>query len=87
VTGTRADWLRQVREEAPAIKAQEEATSQTRLAEMWDAEARRRETLAQAQVEQKRQERPIVAVAIAVVVIVIIAVLVALAIMTRGPAP
>ncbi len=87
VTGTRADWLRQVGEEAPAIKVQEEAASQTRLAEMWSSEARRRETLAQAQVEQKRQERFIVAVAIAVAVIIIIAVLVALAIMPRGPAP
>lgn len=87
VTGTRGGWLRQVRQEAPAIKAQEEAASQARLAEMWATEARRRETLAQARVEQKRQERTIVAVAIAVVVIVIIAVLVALAIMTSGPAP
>ncbi len=87
VTGTRGDWLRQVREEAPAIKVQQEAMSQARLAEMWSTEARRRETLAQAQVEQKRQERFIVAVAIAVVAIVITAVLVALAIMTHGPAP
>ncbi|MDY6875520.1 MAG: zinc ribbon domain-containing protein [Chloroflexota bacterium] len=87
VTGTRADWLHQVREEAPTIKAQEEAASQARLAEMWVTEEHRRETLAQAQGEQKRQERFIITVAIALVVIVIFAGLVALAIMTRGPAP
>lgn len=87
VTGTRGGWLRQVHEEAPDIKAQEEAASQARLAEMWAAEERRRETLAQAQAERERQERIIVAVVVAVVAIVIVAVLVTLVIVTRSPAP
>jgi len=87
VTGTRADWLRQVHEEAPTIKAREETASQARLAEMWVTEEHRRETLAQAQAERERQERIIIAVVVAIVTLVIIAVLVTLAIVTRSPTP
>jgi predicted amidophosphoribosyltransferase len=88
VTGTRADWLRQVREEAPAIKAQEKAASQARLAEMWAAETRRRETLAQARAERDRQQRIIVTVTVSTVVLVVVAVLIALAvILGRTPSP
>lgn len=88
VTGTRTDWLRQVREEAPDIKAQQETASQARLAEMWAAEVRRREDLARAQAERDRQQRIIVTVTVAIVAIVIVVILVALAIMmslTQSP--
>jgi len=88
VTATRADWLRQVREEAPAVKAQQEEGSRARLAEMWATEARRREALAQAQAERDRQQRTIVTVTVAIVVFVIVAVLVVLVIgmsRTQGP--
>ena len=88
VTGTTADWLRQVREEAPALKAQEEAASQARMAEMWAAERDRREALARAQAECERQERFIVAVTITIVALVIAVVITALAITTRSiPSP
>ncbi|MBL7064643.1 MAG: zinc ribbon domain-containing protein [Anaerolineae bacterium] len=87
VTGTRTDWLNQAREEASGIKAQEEAASQTRLAEMWATESSRREDLAQAQTERDRQERIIVAVTVVAVVLVIIVVLITLIIVTGGPAP
>ena len=87
VTETRTGWLRQIREEAPTIKTQEEAASQARLAKMWEAERQRRETLAQARAERERQERIIVAVAVASVVLVIIAGLVILVIVAGGPAP
>ncbi len=88
VTGTRTDWLRQVREEAPGVKAQQEAASQVRLAEMWSAEVRRREDLARAQAERDRQQRIIITVTVAIVAIVIVVVLVALAItmsLTQSP--
>lgn len=86
VTGTRADWLRQVREEAPAIKAQEEAASRARLAEMWAADERRREALARAQAERERQERILVVVTLVIVALVIIVVLATWAIVSGRPA-
>jgi ribosomal protein L40E len=88
VTGATADRLRKVREEAPAIKAQEEAASQARLAEMWATERERREALARAQAERERQERIIAVVTIIVVALVIAVVIIALAITTRStPSP
>lgn len=87
VTGTRTDWLNQAREEASGIKAQEEAASQTRLAQMWATESSRREDLAQAQVERDRQERIIVAVTVAAVALVIVVVIIMLAITAGGSAP
>jgi t-SNARE complex subunit (syntaxin) len=88
VTGTRAEWLRQVREGAPEVKAQEEAASQARLADMWAAEKRRREDLVQARAERDRQQRILVTVTVAIVVVVVVVILVALAIVTlRAPSP
>jgi len=88
VTETRAGWLRHVREEAPAIRAQQEVASQARLAEMWAAEDRRREDLRRARAERDRQQRIIVTVTVAVVALVVVAVLVALVItMSRTPSP
>lgn len=88
VTGTRTDWLRQVREEAPAVKVQEEAASQARLAKMWAADARRREALEQALAERERQQRITVAIAVGIVALAVVAVLVTLALVTRGiPSP
>lgn len=75
-----AAWLQQQRDEAPAIKAQEEAASQVRLAEMWAVERRRREELALAQAEHDRQQKIIVAVAVAIVSALVIAALVIVAI-------
>ncbi len=80
VTGTRGDWLRQAREEAPAIKAQEEAASEYRLADMWAADERRREALAQTQAEHDRQQRIIITVTITIVAFVIVVALIAVAI-------
>jgi t-SNARE complex subunit (syntaxin) len=88
VARDRTDWLRDVREQAPAIKAQEELASQARLAEMRAAEARQREALALAQVERDRQQRIIVAIAVAAVVLVIVVALIAFAITVSGtPSP
>lgn len=87
VTGTRTDWLNQAREEASDIKAQEEASSQARLAEMWATESSRREDMAQAQVERDRQERIIVAMTVTAVALVIVVVIITLVIVTSGPAP
>lgn len=88
VTGERAGWLRQVREQAPTIKAQEKLASQARLAEMRAAEARRREVLAQARAERDRQQRIIVAVTVAIVALVIVVALIAFAITVSGtPSP
>ncbi len=84
VTGTRAQWLREVREGAPAIKAQEEAASESRLAEMWAAETRRREALAQARAERDRQQRIIIAVTASIVILVIIAILIGLTFVTAN---
>ena len=80
VTKKRGDWLNQAREEAPEIKAQQEATSQARLAEMWAVEERRREALAQARGERDRQQRVIVTVATVFVALVIIVILIAVVI-------
>ena len=83
VTGQPADWLREAREQAPAIKAQEELASQARLAEMRSADARRRESLARARAERDRQQRIIVAVTVFVVALVIVVALISLAITLR----
>jgi predicted amidophosphoribosyltransferase len=88
VTGRRAEWLRQLREEAPAIKVQQEEASQARLAGMWADETRRREELARARAERDRQQRIIVGVAVGIVAIIVIAILVTLMItMSRTPGP
>jgi len=89
-TKVTADRLQELREEATAIKAQEEAASQVRLAEMWAVEARQREALARAQVERARQERMLMTAAIVVVAFIVVAVLVTLAIgalSAPGPVP
>jgi len=83
-TGATADWLQQQRDAAPAIKAQEEAASQARLAKMWAAEERRREELARAQAERDRQQGIIVAVTVAIVALLVIAVIIVVAITTSG---
>lgn len=79
-TGGSTHWLRQTREEAAAVKAQEEAASQKRLAEMWAIEQRRREELARAQAERDRQMRilwyaAVVFFGIVVTIVIIIALL------------
>lgn len=83
IAGTRTDWLRQVREGAPVLKAQEETASQARLAEMWEAEARRREDLERARAERDRQQRVLWTVAI--VVLVIVLALIALTLVISSP--
>jgi len=88
VTGSRADWLRDLREEATKAKAQQEAESQARLADMWAAEARYREALAQSRSERERQQRIIVTVTISIVAVVVLAILITLAIaMSQGTNP
>jgi len=88
VTTTRDDWLRQVREEAPTLKAQQEAASEAHLGEMWAIERRRRETLARARAERDRQQRIIVAIASVIVAAVVITILIAVMVwLTRTPGP
>jgi hypothetical protein len=88
VTGSRADRLRDLREEATRVKAQQEAGSQVRLADMWAAEARYREALAQSRSERERQQRIIVTVTICIVAVVVLAILITLAVtMSQGTSP
>ena len=75
-----ADRLQELREDATAIKAQEEAASQARLTEMWAVEARQRDALARAQTERERQERMLITAAVVIVAVIVVAVLVMLAI-------
>ena len=75
-TTATTDWLQQQRDEAPAIKAQQEAASQARLAEMWAADERRREGLARAQAEHDRRQKIIVATTVALVAVFVIAAIV-----------
>ena len=84
VTGMGARWLGEVRNGSPAIKAQQEAASQARLAGMWGDEMRRREALAQAEAERDRQESIIVTATVIVVAIFIVVGIVALAIAIVG---
>jgi ribosomal protein L40E len=86
-TGETAHWLRQTREEATAVKAQQEAASQARLAEMWAAEQRRREELAQAQAERDRQMRILWGVAAVLFFIVAVIIIVAAVLNNLSPAP
>ena len=83
VAGETAGWLQQVREQAPAIKAQQEEASQSRLAEMRADEMRRREAMARAQVERDRQQRIIVTVTVAIVALVFVVAFVSLVLTTR----
>jgi len=78
ITGSRADWLREAREESEAIKSQEEEASQSRLADMWAVEERRREALAQARAERDRQQRILVTVAVSIFALILLGLLVAL---------
>ena len=87
-TGATADWLQQQRDAAPAIKAQEEAASQARLAKMWAAEERRREELGRAQAERDRQQKIIVTITIAIAALLVIATVIVAAITASGaPSP
>ena len=84
----RADWLREVREEASEVKAQQEAISEAHLAEMWAVERQRRKALAEAQAERDREHRIMFTVLGVVIAIIVIGVLVAVAIsLTQPPAP
>lgn len=84
----RADWLREVREEASTVKAQQEAASEAQLAEMWAVERQRRRALAEAQAERDREHRIMFTVLGVVIAIIVIGVLVAVAIsLSQPPAP
>lgn len=83
-----ADWLQQQRDEAPAIKAQQAAASQARLAKMWATEEHRREELARAQAERDRQQEIIVTATVVIVTLLIIATLIIVALtVSRTPSP
>ena len=85
VTSGRADWLRDVQQEAAGMKADAEAASQARLEAMWAEETERQKGLAEARIEQERQQRIILMVAVGVAVVVILAVVVTL-LLTAGNA-
>jgi t-SNARE complex subunit (syntaxin) len=88
VTTTRDDWLRQVREEAPTLKAQQEAASEAHLEEMWAVERHRRETLARARAERDRQQRLIIALASIIVIAVVITIIITVVVsLTHTPSP
>ncbi len=72
VTGSRSDWLQELRDQAPVLKAQQEAVSQAQMAEMWAVEERRYAALARAQAERDRQQRVLVGVTVVVFVFVIL---------------
>lgn len=59
--------LRRMREAGARVKIEERRASQSRMAEMWAADDRRREAREQAQALRARQERLIVTVAIVLV--------------------
>jgi predicted amidophosphoribosyltransferase len=84
-TGETAHWLHQTREEATAVKARQEAASQARLTEMWAAEQRRREELAQARAERDRQMR--ILWGVVAVLFFIVAVIVIVATILNGQSP
>ncbi len=86
-TGEPAYWLHQTRTEAAAVKAQEEAASQKRLAEMWAIERRRREELAQAQAERDRQARILWGIVVAFFFIVALVVIIVAVLTNAGPHP
>ncbi len=75
VTGSRSDWLQELREQAPTLKAQQEAVSQAQMAEMLAAEERRYAALAQARAERDRQQRILVGVTAAVCILLILIVI------------
>jgi len=87
-TSATADWLQQQRDKAPAIKAQQEAESQARLAKMWAVEECRREELVRAQSERDRQQEIIVTATVVIVAVLVIAALVVVALtVSRTPSP
>jgi t-SNARE complex subunit (syntaxin) len=84
-TGETAHWLRQTREEATTLKSRQEAASQARLAEMWDAEQHRREELRQARAERDRQIRIMWGIVAVLFLIVVTVVIVAAILNSRSP--
>ena len=84
VTGLGARWLREVREESPALKAQQQSASQARLAQMWADEMRRREAMARDEAERDRQESILITATIVIGAIFLIIVVIAMAIAAAG---
>ena len=88
VSGTTVDRLHQQREQATAAKAKEKRASRARMAELWAADADRREAVAQAQAKREEQERNFLTVAVTIAAFVVIAVVIALVVLSRvGIAP
>jgi len=83
VTGVGNEWLREVREGSPALKAQQQSASHARLTGMWADETHRREALARSEAERDRQERILIAATIVVAILLVIAI-VALAFAAAG---
>jgi hypothetical protein len=84
----RADWLQEVRTDAVALKAQQEAVSKARREEMWEIERRRRADLARMQAERDRQQRIMFTVLGLIIAAIIICVGIAMAnALTQSPAP
>ncbi len=88
VVRRRGDWLDETRTEAERIKAQEEAASQARMAQMWEIEERRLEALARARAERERQHRILWAIT-AVIFLIIVVFIIAMTVLTAhsGPCP
>ena len=85
-----SDRLDRRMHEAERLKAQEEASSQRRLEQMWLGEHERQRGLAQSQSEQRRQEQMLVRyvlIAAAIVVMIIIVLTVVLSLSGGDAAP
>ena len=81
----RSDWLDQVREEAPVVKAQQEAASQAQMAELWAIERQRRQALTEAQAARDREHRIMFTALGVVVAIIVIGMLIAIGISLTQP--
>jgi hypothetical protein len=86
LTTSTQDQLRHLRQAGAAIKAQEEAASRARLAEIWAEEEERQAELAQARAERARRERRTIALALGLAAIVVVIAIIA-AIYATGGAP
>jgi hypothetical protein len=84
LTKSTQDQLRQLRQAGATIKAQEEAASRARLAEMWAEDEQRREELAQARAERARRERRTIALALGLAAIVVVIAILAAIYATSG---
>ncbi len=87
-TRKRADWLREVRQDATKIKARQEAVAETQRARMWEIERRRRVKLRESQDKRDRQQRIMFTILGVIIALIVVGICVTLAIsFTQTPSP